>query len=157
MPARVLAAELDALVDPGADRRFEYFSLRTMTDRYLLRRLHTRLVVETPQHWLLRVSCGLARDVTEAGQLYRLMSSLAYLPSSPTLFNSGTAHPQMSSGYLLNSPRDDLDSIYQWYAQVARLSKFAAGEDARRPTTSTSRTGSRMSSCAGCGPTRRGH
>jgi hypothetical protein len=55
------------------------------------------------------------------------MSSLAYLPSSPTLFNSGTAHPQMSSCYLLDSPRDELESIYARYAQVARLSKFAGG------------------------------
>ena len=55
------------------------------------------------------------------------MSSLAYLPSSPTLFNSGTRHTQMSSCYLVDSPRDDLDSIYARYQQVARLSKFAGG------------------------------
>ena len=55
------------------------------------------------------------------------MSSLAYLPSSPTLFNSGTRHTQMSSCYLVDSPVDDLDSIYSRYAQVAKLSKFAGG------------------------------
>ncbi len=55
------------------------------------------------------------------------MASLAYLPSSPTLFNSGTAHSQMSSCYLVDSPRDELDSIYARYAQVAQLSKFAGG------------------------------
>ena len=55
------------------------------------------------------------------------MSSLAYLPSSPTLFNSGTRHPQMSSCFLVDSPRDELDSIYERYAQVAKLSKFAGG------------------------------
>ena len=55
------------------------------------------------------------------------MSSLAYLPSCPTLFNSGTRHTQMSSCYLVDSPRDDLDSIYDRYEQVARLSKFAGG------------------------------
>ncbi|WP_083473210.1 ribonucleoside-diphosphate reductase subunit alpha [Frankia sp. R43] len=121
------AAELDALVDPAADHGFEYFGLRTVYDRYLMRHPHTRAVLETPQHWLLRVACGLARDVTEAAELYRLMSSLAYLPSSPTLFNSGTAHSQMSSCYLLDSPRDELESIYERYSQVARLSKFAGG------------------------------
>jgi ribonucleoside-diphosphate reductase alpha chain len=121
------AERLDAMVDHEADRRFEYFGLRTVADRYLLRHPHTRLVLETPQHWLLRVACGLAHDVADAERLYRLMSSLAYLPSSPTLFNSGTAHSQMSSCYLLDSPRDDLDSIYERYAQVARLSKFAGG------------------------------
>lgn len=121
------AAELDALVDPAADHGFEYFGLRTVADRYLLRHPYTRLLIETPQYWLLRVACGLSRTVAEAAELYRLMSSLAYLPSSPTLFNSGTAHPQMSSCYLLDSPRDELESIYARYAQVARLSKFAGG------------------------------
>jgi ribonucleoside-diphosphate reductase alpha chain len=55
------------------------------------------------------------------------MSSLAYLPSSPTLFNSGTRHSQMSSCYLVDSPRDELESIYDRYAQVAKLSKYAGG------------------------------
>ena len=78
----------------------------------------TRLVVETPQYFLLRVACGLARTPGEAIGFYRLMSSLAYLPSSPTLFNSGTRHTQMSSCYLVDSPRDELDSIYARYQQV---------------------------------------
>ncbi|NJQ00911.1 ribonucleoside-diphosphate reductase subunit alpha [Streptomyces zingiberis] len=71
---------------------------------------------------------GTAEDpVTEVAALYRLMSRLEYLPSSPTLFNSGTRHPQMSSCYLLDSPRDELDSLYERYHQVARLSKHAGG------------------------------
>ncbi len=114
-------------MDPEGDRRFEYFGLRTVYDRYLLRHPATRLVIETPQHFLLRVACGLAQAPGEAIEFYRLMSSLAYLPSSPTLFNSGTTHTQMSSCYLVDSPRDDLDSIYDRYQQVARLSKFAGG------------------------------
>ncbi|TKK84402.1 ribonucleoside-diphosphate reductase subunit alpha [Herbidospora galbida] len=118
---------LDATIDTGNDRRFEYFGLRTVYDRYLLRHPQTRLPVETPQFWLLRVACGLARKPEEAVELYRLMSSLAYLPSSPTLFNSGTGHTQMSSCYLVDSPRDELGSIYERYAQVAHLSKFAGG------------------------------
>jgi ribonucleoside-diphosphate reductase alpha chain len=121
------AAVLDAAVDPGADRRFEYFGLRTVYDRYLLRHPTGRQVVETPQYWLLRVACGLSRTPTEAIDFYRLMSSLAYLPSSPTLFNSGTRHTQMSSCFLVDSPRDELDSIYDRYAQVAKLSKYAGG------------------------------
>jgi ribonucleoside-diphosphate reductase alpha chain len=55
------------------------------------------------------------------------MSRLDYLPSSPTLFNSGTRHPQMSSCYLLDSPADELDSIYDRYHQIARLSKHSGG------------------------------
>jgi ribonucleoside-diphosphate reductase alpha chain len=121
------ARKLDFAIDGEADRRFEYFGLRTVCDRYLLRHPSTRLVIETPQYFLLRVACGLAQDPGEAIRFYRLMSSLAYLPSSPTLFNSGTRHTQMSSCYLVDSPRDDLDSIYSRYGQVARLSKFAGG------------------------------
>ncbi|MFU8854898.1 ribonucleoside-diphosphate reductase subunit alpha [Micromonospora sp. SL1-18] len=121
------ARQLDDAVDPAGDLRFEYFGLRTVYDRYLLRQPTSRLVLETPQYWLLRVACGLSRAAAEAVDFYRLMSSLAYLPSSPTLFNSGTRHTQMSSCYLVDSPRDELDSIYQRYAQVANLSKFAGG------------------------------
>ena len=121
------ARVLDALVDPIADRRFEYFGLRTVYDRYLLRHPRRRTVFETPQYFFARVACGLSRTVQEVTDFYRLLSSLAYLPSSPTLFNSGTAHPQLSSCYLVDSPRDDLGSIYTRYGQVARLSKFAGG------------------------------
>ncbi|GAA3045798.1 ribonucleoside-diphosphate reductase subunit alpha [Streptomyces olivoverticillatus] len=130
------AERLDALVDAaladGADDRFGYFGLRTLHSRYLLRHPHTRQVIETPQHFLLRVACGLAEDHSEralddVAELYGLTSTLSYLPSSPTLFNSGTRHPQMSSCYLLDSPLDELDSIYDRYHQVARLSKHAGG------------------------------
>nr|WP_241845196.1 ribonucleoside-diphosphate reductase subunit alpha [Streptomyces silvensis] len=129
-------ARLDALVDTaltdGADRRFGYFGLRTLHSRYLLRHPITRKVIETPQHFMLRVAAGLAendseRALDEVAALYGLMSRLDYLPSSPTLFNSGTRHPQMSSCYLLDSPLDELDSIYDRYHQVARLSKHAGG------------------------------
>ncbi|MGW1891214.1 ribonucleoside-diphosphate reductase subunit alpha [Streptomyces sp. NPDC002004] len=126
------AARLDALVDTAGDDRFGYFGLRTLHSRYLLRHPITRRVVETPQHFMLRVAAGLAEDdstrsVDEVAALYGLMSRLDYLPSSPTLFNSGTRHPQMSSCYLLDSPLDELDSIYDRYHQVARLSKHAGG------------------------------
>ncbi|MFD0577506.1 ribonucleoside-diphosphate reductase subunit alpha [Dactylosporangium darangshiense] len=121
------ARELDDAVDTDGDLRFEYFGLRTVADRYLLRHPETRLVVETPQYWLLRVACGLSQTPAEAIGFYRLMSSLAYLPSSPTLFNSGTRHTQMSSCFLVDSPTDELDSIYERYHQVAKLSKFSGG------------------------------
>ncbi len=121
------ARKLDFAVDVEGDRRLEYFGLRTVYDRYLLRHPIQRTVTETPQYFLLRVACGLSRTPAEAIDFYRLMSSLAYLPSSPTLFNSGTRHTQMSSCYLVDSPRDELDSIYARYHQVAQLSKFAGG------------------------------
>jgi ribonucleoside-diphosphate reductase alpha chain len=123
----VNARKLDDAIDTSRDLQFEYFGLRTVYDRYLLRHPTTRLVMETPQYWLLRVACGLSQTPAEAIDFYRLMSSLAYLPSSPTLFNSGTRHTQMSSCFLLDSPLDQLDSIYDAYHQIARLSKHAGG------------------------------
>ncbi|MFE2355124.1 ribonucleoside-diphosphate reductase subunit alpha [Streptomyces parvulus] len=130
--ARLHGERLDALVDTAADDRFGYFGLRTLHSRYLLRHPITRKVVETPQHFMLRVAAGLAEDdsarsVDEVAALYGLMSRLDYLPSSPTLFNSGTRHAQMSSCYLLDSPKDELDSLYDRLHQVARLSKHAGG------------------------------
>jgi ribonucleoside-diphosphate reductase alpha chain len=121
------ARKLDDAINPAADADFEYFGIKTVYDRYLLRHPSTRLVIETPQYFLLRVACGISQTPAEATGFYRLMSSLAYLPSSPTLFNSGTSHPQLSSCFLVDSPRDDLDSIYARYAQVAQLSKFSGG------------------------------
>jgi ribonucleoside-diphosphate reductase alpha chain len=121
------ARKLDDAIAPTADWEFEYFGIKTVYDRYLLRHPSARLVIETPQYFLLRVACGLSRTAAEAIGFYRMMSSLSYLPSSPTLFNSGTSHPQLSSCFLVDSPRDDLGSIYDRYAQVARLSKFSGG------------------------------
>ena len=124
---RAHSPALNAAIDSQRDRNFEFFGLRTVYDRYLLRHPDTRLVIETPQHFMLRVACGLSRGADEAVTFYDLISSLAYLPSSPTLFNSGTVHPQMSSCYLLDSPVDSLEGIYQRYTDIARLSKYAGG------------------------------
>jgi len=120
-------AELCAAIEPYRTDRFEYFGLRTVYDRYLLKNPTTRQVFETPQYFFMRVACGLSTSVTEAIELYHLISSLDYMPSTPTLFNSGTLRPQMSSCYLLDSPQDDLRSIYEKYMDVALLSKFAGG------------------------------
>ncbi len=128
--AAFVARHKDAL-DPAIDARradlFLYFGLRTVYDRYLLRHPTTRKVFETPQYFFMRVAAGLARTPEEAIEFYKLVSSLEYLTSSPTLFNSGTRHSQMSSCYLLDSPSDDLEGIYKRYTDIARLSKFAGG------------------------------
>ena len=121
------ASTLNAAINSGRDKNFEFFGLRTVYDRYLLRHPETRDVIETPQYFFLRVACGLSQDVDEAVAFYDLMSSLAYLPSSPTLFNSGTTHQQLSSCYLLDSPEDSLEGIYKRYTDIAQLSKFAGG------------------------------
>jgi ribonucleoside-diphosphate reductase alpha chain len=91
------ARKLNDAVDERRSDLFEYFGLRTVYDRYLLRHPETREALETPQQFFLRVSCGLSRTVQEAVEFYRLISAHEYMPSSPTLFNSGTKHAQMSS------------------------------------------------------------
>ncbi len=118
---------LNIIVDDSRTNRFEYFGLRTVYDRYLLKDPVSRQVIETPQYFFLRVACGLANSFQEAKEFYELISSLDYMPSSPTLFNSATMRPQLSSCYLLDSPLDDLSSIYDKYKDIALLSKFAGG------------------------------
>ncbi len=121
------ARKLNDAILPERDRELEYFGLRTLYDRYLLKHPTTRQVLETPQQFFLRVACALSRGVQEALELYRLFSSLEYLPSSPTLFNAGTRHEQLSSCFLLDSPQDSLEEIYKRYGEVAMLSKFSGG------------------------------
>ncbi|HVR19265.1 MAG TPA: ribonucleoside-diphosphate reductase subunit alpha, partial [Polyangiaceae bacterium] len=121
------ARKLNDAIDQTRDREFEYFGLRTLYDRYLLKHPKARTVLETPQYFFLRIACALAETVPDALELYSLFSTLEYLPSSPTLFNAGTRHEQLSSCFLLDSPEDHLEHIYQRYADVAMLSKFSGG------------------------------
>jgi ribonucleoside-diphosphate reductase alpha chain len=120
-------AALSAAIEPFRTDRFEYFGLRTIYDRYLLKNPKSRQVFETPQYFFMRVACGLAQSVEDAVEFYRLISSHDYMCSTPTLFNSGTHRPQMSSCYLLDSPQDELGAIYEKYKDIALLSKFAGG------------------------------
>ena len=118
---------LNIIIDNSRTKKFEYFGLRTVYDRYLLKDPESRQVIETPQFFFLRVACGLAENFKSAKVFYDLISSLDYMPSSPTLFNSASNRSQLSSCYLLDSPRDDLSAIYDKYKDVALLSKFAGG------------------------------
>jgi ribonucleoside-diphosphate reductase alpha chain len=119
--------KLNAAVKAERDGAFEYFGIKTVYDRYLLKHPTSRLVTETPQYFFMRVACGLSNTAAEAIEFYNLLSSHDYMTSTPTLFNSGTRHSQMSSCYLLDSPIDDLGDIYKRYGDVAKLSKFAGG------------------------------
>lgn len=119
--------KLEEVIDLKRSHIFEYFGLRTVYDRYLLKDPQSRQVFENPQYFFMRVACGLAKNADEAIEFYTLVSKLDYLASTPTLFNSATNHPQMSSCYLLDSPKDDLKSIYDKYQDIAMLSKFAGG------------------------------
>ena len=85
-------------------------------------------MIETPQQFFLRIACALAETVAEALELYRLFSSLEYLPSSPTLFNAGTrARAAVVAASCSTRPQDHLEAIYQRYTDVALLSKFSGG------------------------------
>ncbi len=119
--------KLNDAIEMQRNELFEYFGLRTVYDRYLLKNPETREVIEAPQYFFMRVACGLAETVQEAVEFYNLISRFEHMPSSPTLFNSGTRHPQMSSCYLLDSPVDDLEAIYNRYTDIALLSKFSGG------------------------------
>ena len=118
---------LNIIINKNQSRLLEYFGIRTIYDRYLLKHPSTRLVIETPQYFFLRVACGLSQNFKEAKEFYDLISNLDYMPSSPTLFNSGSSRPQLSSCYLLDSPKDSLLSIYEKYKDIALLSKYAGG------------------------------
>ncbi|MEJ0035835.1 MAG: ribonucleoside-diphosphate reductase subunit alpha [Gammaproteobacteria bacterium] len=121
------ARKLNAAIENEQTRRFEYFGLRTVYDRYLLKHPTRRQVIETPQHFWMRIAVALSTNVQQATELYQLFSRLEYVPSSPTLFNAGTRHEQLSSCFLLDSPEDSLEGIYDRYKDVALLSKFSGG------------------------------
>ncbi|HEY8520534.1 MAG TPA: ribonucleoside-diphosphate reductase subunit alpha [Gammaproteobacteria bacterium] len=121
------ARKLNDAIDPSRTQRLEYFGLRTLYDRYLLKHPTRRLVIETPQHFWMRIAAALSETPQGAIELYDAFSNLDYVPSSPTLFNAGTRHEQLSSCFLLDSPEDSLEAIYDKYKDVALLSKFSGG------------------------------
>lgn len=120
---------LAAALSPERDRQFTYLSLQTLYDRYFIHEDGKRL--ELPQVFFMRVAMGLAhsegKDRNErAIEFYNLISSFDYMCSTPTLFNSGTTHSQLSSCFLTTVP-DSLDGIYGALRDNALLSKFAGG------------------------------
>ncbi len=117
----------NAAIKPERDKSFEYFGLKTVRDRYVLRHPTTREALETPQYFFLRVAIGVSDNVQDAIELYECFSNHDFLPSSPTLFNAATQREQLSSCFLLDSPKDELIDIYKRYTDIALLSKFAGG------------------------------
>ncbi len=120
-------AQLDKRIVADRNDLFEFFGLRTLTDRYFLRHPQGRHVIESAQYFFMRIACALSQSLEEALDLYNIFSNLDYLPSSPTLFNAGTKHEQLSSCFLLDSPKDELEDIYKKYTDIALLSKFSGG------------------------------
>jgi len=120
---------LGAALDPTRDLNFTYLGLQTLYDRYFI---HSQDDVrfELPQAFFMRVAMGLAINEidreTRAIEFYNLLSSFDFMSSTPTLFNSGTLRPQLSSCYL-TTVSDDLDGIYSAIKDNALLSKYAGG------------------------------
>lgn len=120
--------KISSSIDESRDFNFTYLGLQTLYDRYFITSDDTRY--ELPQVFLMRVAMGLAinekdRDA-RAVEFYNLLSSFDYMSSTPTLFNSGTHRPQLSSCYLTTVP-DDLSGIYGAIRDNALLSKWAGG------------------------------
>ena len=121
--------KLAAALVPQRDELFPYLGLQTIYDRYLLHVEGRR--IEAPQYFWMRVAMGLAieegADKNErAIEFYNVLSSFRFTSATPTLFNSGTCHPQLSSCYL-STVDDDLDHIFKVISDNAKLSKWAGG------------------------------
>lgn len=114
-------------IDYDKDRILAYFGLQVLYDRYLLKNPTSRKILENPQFMFLRVAAGLSHNAEEAIEFANVLSNTDYMTSTPTLFNSGTLHTQMSSCYVPDSPDDSISSIYEMYKDVAAMSKFAGG------------------------------
>ncbi len=120
--------KLSAAIQPERDLQFTYLGLQTLYDRYFIHKNGIRF--ELPQAFFMRVAMGLALEEDEkekrAIEFYNLLSSFDFMSSTPTLFNSGTLRPQLSSCYLTTVP-DDLDGIFAAIKDNALLSKYAGG------------------------------
>jgi len=120
------AEELDSKIIYNRDFGYDYFGFKTLERSYLLK--INGQIVERPQHMLMRVSVGIHLDDLEAViDTYELMSKKYFTHATPTLFNSGTPKPQMSSCFLLTMQDDSIDGIYDTLKQTAKISQSAGG------------------------------
>ena len=118
--------KLDSTIIYNRDFGYDYFGFKTLERSYLLK-LNGE-IAERPQHMLMRVSIGIHIDDLEAAiETYELMSKKYFTHATPTLFNSGTPKPQMSSCFLLTMKDDSIDGIYDTLKQTAKISQSAGG------------------------------
>ena len=122
-PAPMLSDEVFAVIEANIDKiqarlvynrdyNYDYFGLRTLERAYLLK--DGKKIIERPQHMLMRVSLGIHKeDLDSAFETYDLMSELWFTHATPTLFNSGTPRPQMSSCFLLTMKEDSIEGIFE--------------------------------------------
>lgn len=120
------AERLDAEIIYDRDFDYDYFGFKTLERSYLLRL--NEVIVERPQHMLMRVAVGIHKeDIEAACETYKLMSGRWFTHASPTLFNAGTPHPQLSSCFLVAMKQDSIDGIYDTLKECAVISKSAGG------------------------------
>jgi len=120
------AATLDSTIIYNRDFGYDYFGFKTLERSYLLKL--NGAIAERPQHMLMRVAIGIHQnDIVEAIETYELMSKRIFTHATPTLFNSGTPKPQMSSCFLLQIQDDSIDGIYDTLKQTAKISQSAGG------------------------------
>ena len=121
------AEKINAVLDYTRDFNYDFFGFKTLERSYLLR-VKDKKIVERPQHMLMRASIGIhEEDLESAFETYDLMSKMWFTHATPTLFNSGTPTPQMSSCFLLTLREDSIDGIYDTLKQTAIISKNAGG------------------------------
>lgn len=118
--------KLNSYIDYSRDYTFDYFGFKTLEKSYLLR--VNGSVIERPQHMFMRVSLGIHKtDFKDALQTYDMMSKKYFTHATPTLFNSGTPRPQLSSCFLLHMNDDSVSGIFQSLQECALISKYAGG------------------------------
>ena len=118
--------KLNSYIDHNRDYSLDYFGFKTLERAYLTK-VNGR-IVERPQYMWMRVALGVhGDDFKDALQTYDLMSQKYFTHATPTLFNAGTRHQQMSSCYLLSMEDDSLEGIYNTVKDCALISKFAGG------------------------------
>ena len=118
--------KLDSTIIYNRDFSYDYFGFKTLERSYLLK-LNGK-IAERPQHMLMRVAVGIhLGDLDAAIETYELMSKKFFTHATPTLFNSGTPKPQMSSCFLLSMKEDSIDGIYDTLKQTAKISQSAGG------------------------------
>jgi len=119
--------ELEGMIEYSRDFMFEYFGFKTLENGYLLRRRDGR-IWERPQHMWMRVSMQLHGDnYPKVKETYDAMSRGYFIHATPTLFNAGTKHAQLSSCFLVNSQEDSIKGIYDTLGDCAQISKWAGG------------------------------
>ncbi len=120
------AEKLDSTIIYNRDFGYDYFGFKTLERSYLLK-LNGK-IAERPQHMLMRVAVGIHLDDLDAAiETYELMSKKYFTHATPTLFNSGTPKPQMSSCFLLAMKDDSIDGIYDTLKHTAKISQSAGG------------------------------